>query len=262
MTRLYGCTCNQPQRLREALASVRELLVANPPVSRWGLGYVQSGQVLLSRTPRPSEQAVDLYGPLERVTADYLIVHACGADGLRGSANTQPFRFRRWMFAAQDNTLSEGFAEIQGGVIEHIPDFLRRNIKGKTPAEHLFHLYLAFLHDSSLLDDVNINASDARRALRDTIALVANLTSRAGLQGSPGNVLLSNGRIMLAARLEEPLCLRRLKVASHDKDATAFRGVLALSSPDQPGEGFEKIPTRSVLEISRELNVQIVDIDS
>lgn len=262
MTRLYGCTCNQPQRLLESLAPVRDLLVAPGPVSRWGLGYVQSGQVLLSRTPRPSTTDVDLFGPLDRVNADYLVVHASEEDGLRGTANTQPFRFRRWMFAAQDQALADGFAEIQSGVIEHVPDFLRRNIQGKTAAEHLFHLFLAFMHDSGLIDDVNISPADARRALRDTVALVHNLASRAGLKGAPGNAILSNGRIMLAARLDEPICVRRLKVVSHDKDATSFRGVLALSSRENPGEGFEEIPQRSVLEISREINIGIVDIDA
>ncbi len=262
MTRLYGCTCNQPQRLQESLTSVRELLVAEAPVSRWGLGYIQSGQVLLSRTPRSSKTDVDLYGPLDRVHATYLIVHACDDDGLRGSVNTQPFRFRRWMFAAQDNTLVDIFSEIQPGVLEHIPDFLRRNLQGKTPAEHLFHLFLAFLHDSGVIDDVNVAPPDVRRALRDTVALVTNLAGKQGLEGAPGNLLVSNGRIMLAARLAEPLCMRRLKVAAREKEPSTFRGVLALSAPENPGQGFEEIPQRSVLEISRDLDAQIVDLDA
>jgi len=166
------------------------------------------------------------------------------------------------MFAAQDNTLTDGFAEIQGGVLEHIPDFLRRNLQGKTPAEHLFHLFLAFLHDSGLIDDVNLGTENVRRALRDTVALVQNLAARAGLEGSPGNILTSNGRIMLAVRLDETLCLRRLKIDSHEKEPSTFRGVLALSSKDHPGEGFEEVPRRSVLEISRDLNIQIADLDA
>jgi glutamine amidotransferase len=236
--------------------------VASAPVPRWGLGYVQSGQVLLSRTPRASETDVDLWSPLDRVTADYLVVHACDEDGLRGSVNTQPFRFRRWMFAVQDNTLAGGFEQIHDGVLEHIPDFLRRNLKGKTPAEHVFHLFLSFLHDSGLIDDVNLDPADARRALRDTLALLLSMNARAGGKGAPGNIMLSNGRMMVAARLEEPLFLRRLKVAPVDKEPESFRGVLALSASENPGQGFEEIPKRSVLEISRDLDIQIASLDA
>ena len=51
MTRLFGCISNQPQRLGEALAPARGALVARGPLSRWGVGYVHSGEVLLSQHP-------------------------------------------------------------------------------------------------------------------------------------------------------------------------------------------------------------------
>ena len=57
--KLFACICNQPQRLPTALAPVRAALIAQPPVSRWGLGYVQGGDVLLVRTPKASAVPVD-----------------------------------------------------------------------------------------------------------------------------------------------------------------------------------------------------------
>ena len=51
---LFACMCNQPQRLSAALAPVRSVLLAQPPVSRWGLAYSQGGDVLLVRTPKSS----------------------------------------------------------------------------------------------------------------------------------------------------------------------------------------------------------------
>ena len=101
MTRLFGCICNQPQRLDEALESVRTVLVARAPVSRWGLGYVHSGEVLLTLHPRQASSEVDFYALLAGLNSDYMIGWAGAEDELRGDANTQPFRYRRWFFAQE-----------------------------------------------------------------------------------------------------------------------------------------------------------------
>ena len=61
--KLFARICNQPQRLSVALAPVRAALIAQPPVSRWGLGYIQGGDVLLVRPPKPSATPGDLAGP-------------------------------------------------------------------------------------------------------------------------------------------------------------------------------------------------------
>ena len=107
--RLFATMCNQPQRLLEALAPARAALVAAPPVDRWGLGYVQSGELLLARTPRPSETALDLYQALEGIKSDCVIGQVVPDNGLDGTDNTPPFRYRRWMFC-QDGPSSAGAA--------------------------------------------------------------------------------------------------------------------------------------------------------
>jgi predicted glutamine amidotransferase len=261
MTRLFGCMCNQPARFVEALQPVRDVLRAPGPVSRWGLGYVQGGEVLLSRNPRPSAEGVDFFPALERLRSDYVVGQATGDDGLTGTPNTQPFRFRRWMYA--DSGSIDSFAEVKESLIEHIPDFLRRNIKGKTASEHVFHVFLAFLHDAGNLDDPNLPTEATRRALRDALGLVMNILTRSGGTYSAGNIVLCNSRSMVAARLGEPLYLRRLFVpdAKQGRDET-FRGVLATSSTQHPGEGFEEIPERSVLSISRDLRTDIAELDA
>lgn len=262
MTSLFGCICNQPQRVGEALAPVRSLLAAAPPVARWGLAYVQSGEVLLSRTPRTSEVPVDFFEAIENVPSDYLIGHASNtnvADGLSGNANTQPFRFRRWMFAMED--VAEHHHELAPRLLEHVPEYLRRNIKGKTLGEHVFHVLLSFLHDAGSLDDPNLDTQASRRALRDAFALVYGEITKAGVQASLGNAIVSNSRSMLALRLDAPLYLRRLKVPVSKRDAETFKGVLAVSTAADPGEGFEEIPARSVLAVSRDIRTDIASLD-
>lgn len=264
--KLFACICNQPQRLALALAPVRAALVAQPPVSRWGLGYIQGGDVLLVRTPKASTVPVDLAGPLTaEIKTDCAIAQAMRDDGtsLGGTDNTPPFRFRRWMYA-QTGLDSQLFVEqIAPRLLEHIPDYLRRNLKGRTPAELTFHVFLAMLHDEGNIDDVNLPPASSRRALAATLRLVAAELARAGKTDiSLGNVVLTNGRSMVAAHLGEPLRLRRLWVTGErgERDEQ-FRGFLLLSGGDgEPKDGFEDVPGDRAVLISRDLHVTVADL--
>jgi predicted glutamine amidotransferase len=285
--KLFACMCNKPERLPAALAPVRAALVAQPPVSRWGLAYVQGGDVLLVRTPKASSTPVDLSAPLIAADnagrSDCAIAHAVrdsSDQAFTGPANTPPFRFRRWMFA-QTGSLVFG-DELAGRLLEHVPEYLRRNIKGRTSAELVFHLFLAMLHDEGNIDDPNLPTQATRRALAATLRLVtaelerASSTSAPPGDGSPdrdgdgdswasralGNVALSNGRSMVVAHLGEPLRLRRLWVTGERGERDdAFRGVLLISGGDgDPRDGFEDVPAQRVVLISRDLSVSLADL--
>lgn len=258
MTRLFGCTCNEPHRVAQALEPVRSVLVAEGPAARWGLGYVQSGEVLLRRHPRPADR-IDFYESVAGLQSDYVIGCASPEDGLAGNANTQPFRFRHWLFAGEGDI--DAFEEVQPRLLEHVPDFLARNISGKTSAEHVFHLFLGQLYDAGSLDDPNVALGDVRRALRDTLALVYSLISETGASRGPGNLVVTNSRAMFAVRLGQPICVRGFKHPDRRRsDHRHFRAVLAVSSEESPGEGFEEIPPNSVLTISRELNTEVQNL--
>ncbi len=265
MTRLFGCICNQPQRLGEVLAPVRSVLVARPPVPRWGLGYVQSSQVLLSLHPRPMETAVDFFEELSTIESDYVIGAASENPLLKGNANTQPFRFRDWMFAQEGGF--EQFDDVLPQITAHIPDYLRRNIKGRMPAEHVFHLFLSMLHDSGKLGDLNLSLTLARRALRDALAFVQTAMEKAGAPAaSLGNIIATNSRSMIVVRLDQPLYVRWMRHVSDPRRAESeLRAVLAVSTADETGtlaQGFEAIPPRSAVAISRNVVMDIVPLDS
>lgn len=268
MTRLFATTCNQPERIGEALEPARTALVAHAPIARWGLGYIEGGEVLLRRKPKSSEADVDFFEAMAGIQSDYVIGHASVADGLRGNQNTQPFRFRRWMFAQEGGI--DGFEAVQPGLLEHIPGFMQRNIKGKTAVEHVFHVFLSLLHDAGNLDDPKLTPASSHRALRAALALVLGQMTRVGSQSTDkgthlGNLVVSNGRSLIAVRLDGPLFMRHLTVPSIHTPAArddSFRGVLAVSANEQPGEGFEAIPPRSVLLVSRDLRTDIVHLDS
>jgi len=265
MTRLFGCICNQPHRLDEALEAVRAVLVAPAPVGRWGLGYVHSGEVLLTLHPRQTSGDVDFHGLLSGLNSDYVIGWAGGDDRLRGDANTQPFRYRRWFFAQEGPEPSaDEFAEILPQVAPHIPDYLRRNIRGRSSSEHVFHLFLSMLHAAGTLDDPNLATTHIRRALRETIALVESLAAKTGLTWTLGNMVLSNSRSMMGVRLAEPLVVRRLKQQKDPKrPESQFKAVLVVSSAEQRSEGgFEELPSRSAVAMSRDVSTDIVELDA
>jgi len=268
--KLFATMCNQPQRLLEALAPARAALVAAPPIARWGLGYIQSGEVLLARTPRPSATPIDLFSALEGVKSDCVLGHAVrdtrtdSVEGFGGTDDTPPFRYRRWMYV-QDGPVTPGPA--WEALAAQVPEFLRRNIKGKGTAELSFHVLLAMLFDHGGIDDVNLPLATTRRAIAAAAALVGRELSKAGIAQPIGNLAVSNSRAMLVARIGGPLWLRRLHVTGErgGRDEQ-FRGVLLVSSsgaePGPGAEGFEEIPPMSVVAVSRDLRVDVHSLEA
>jgi len=259
--KLFACMCNQPQRLAAALAPVRAALVAQPPISRWGLGYIQSGDVLLVRTPRGSALPVDLASPLlADIKTDCAIAQAVRDPGTTGPAggtdNTPPFRFRRWMFA---QTGTPDIDAIAPRLLERVPEYLRRNIKGRTAAELVFHVFLARLQDEASLEDPNLPVVVQRRALAATLRLI---TDAAAGPVDLGDLALTNGRSMLLANLGASLRVRRLTVnTDRGERDEAFRGYLLLSGGDgEPRDGFEQVPAHQAVMITRDLQLSFGDL--
>jgi glutamine amidotransferase len=261
--KLFACMCNQPQRLAAALAPVRATLVAQPPVKRWGLGYVQGGDVLLVRTPKSSEHPVDLAAPLSELHTDCAIALAVQRDTstLGGTDNTPPFRYRRWMYAQTGMLDTHGLEDVMPRLLEHVPEYLRRNMKGRTPAEVAFHLFLAMLQDGGQLDDPNLPVTTTRNALAAAVRLMNVELEKAGKTAVLGNIALTNGRSMVVAQIDEPLRLRRLFVTGDRGEREDFRGVIMVSGGDgDPHDGFEDVPASHAVLISRDLKVTLADL--
>jgi glutamine amidotransferase len=156
-------------------------------------------------------------------------------------------------------------------VLEQVPDFLRRNIRGQDPAEALFYLFLAHLHEKNRLDDPSLRVADAAAALATTLGLADKAAQAAGGQAAPANVIVTNGRVMLAARSGLPLYTRSVAgivdcavcadasadEARRDRRRTGHEHVHALlivSEPDKaPGAGFEEVADGTIVTVDREL---------
>ncbi|MBO6938066.1 MAG: class II glutamine amidotransferase [Deltaproteobacteria bacterium] len=197
MGRLVGYMANRHDRLGAALHQERAV-VAPPPAmgpTGWGLGFYQGGEVLHKKRPQ-FDGKFDWETVTRDVRSDCAILHLRQPTvGDFRSHNTHPFRMRSWLFA-HTGTISR-FEAIEERLRGSLPDFVNRNIRGKTDSEVLFHVILSFLHDSGNLDNLDVASDDLLSAVRSAVALVDRLTAEVKAPPSTMNLVLTNGRLMI-----------------------------------------------------------------
>jgi glutamine amidotransferase len=242
---------------------VRDALVVDEAPFGWGLAFYHGGEVLLQRNPRPTAP-VDFARATESLRSDYVVGNVRAAGAKPGPENTPPYRYRSWVFGHSGRILD--FGAMQPALLESVPDFLRRSIRGQTESEHLFHLFLAFLHDQGKLDEPEPRLADAASALRATLALVEQLAAQQRATPQGLNVVVTNGRFMLAARKGPPMFWKRVHTDAPMKEPRSGQGsidrqVLILSEPRGGAPaGFEEIPDGHLAEVSRDFRTGITPL--
>ncbi len=211
MRHLVAYFGNEPENLACALFSARAALYVRGEartVEGYGLGFVQGGDVLLQKRPRAETVEVDLYNLVKDTRAEALIGRVGLAhDGSTPAEDADPFRFRSWLFGSIAELPDATFETIRDKMLEKTPAFLRRNIRGKASSEHLFHLFLAFLHDAGILDQPTPAPAAVHAALRNSLTLVDGLLAE--VEAAPLQIALAatNGRCFVATgcALSDPL---------------------------------------------------------
>ena len=196
---------NEPENMSCALFSARNALYSRGGDSDgWALGFIQGGDVLLQKRPRAEAGEVDLYALARDLKADAMIGRVgLGPEGNKAAENADPFRYRSWLFGSVGTVPS--FDMVRDKVLESIPDYLRRNVRGISAGEHLFHLFLAYLHDAGILDQPSPDPTQVEAALRSTLAFINRLirTEAAGADHAQGQgpelaLVATNGRSLVA----------------------------------------------------------------
>jgi glutamine amidotransferase len=273
MGRLFAYMGNDQDRVKCALFPARALLVADHSAATafdaWGLGFYQGGEVLLQRRPKPPAEPVDFYALTRDLRTDVIVGHVRqGTVGKAKNENTHPFRFRSWLFA-HHGTIPH-FDRVREELVHAVPDFLRRNIRGQTDSEHLFHVMLAFLHDAGKLDDINVTTAQVRDAVRGALALIEKAAGKQAADGMECALALTNGRILLATRHGGPVYLQKRsslhdcavcrEPAPRDKrvDHEHLRSVLIVADVEPPPSDlkFTEVPDRSLVAVSHDLKVE------
>lgn len=176
----------------------------------WGIGFYQSGEVLLRRRPIDDRPVIEMAEAAQGLRTDVLVGHVRRATvGALRTENTHPFRYRSWLFA-QTGTV-QGFDRLRDRLLESLPEFLRRNVRGDTDSELFFHLFLSFLHDAGQLNDGHVPTEHVAAALRSYIALVDRLSAEEGHGQNSGDTLVTNGEQMVALHRNGGMAYRVLR---------------------------------------------------
>ncbi len=267
MARMFGFIGNRADLGARVLEANRSLLKARrtdgEPLG-WGIGFYQSGEVLLRRRPIDDREEIDLVEAAEDVRTDVMLGHVRRASvGALRTENTHPFRYRSWLFA-QTGTIV-GFDRLRSRLLESQPEFLRRNVRGETDSECFFYLFLSFLHDAGHLDDAHVQGDHVAAALRASIALVDRLSAEEGHSENSGDILVTNGEQLIAVSRTGSVVFRRWKGRFEIEELLGEDGVRKARIPsidsscfsllacgvDTPPDGFLAAPARSILHLSR-----------
>ncbi len=269
---------NDPNLLRCQVARLdAHVSLAEPDrlPDAYGFGHYGGGSVLLGKRPTGASHALGLAELVGQLDAEALLVHARYATvGKAKDENTHPFRFRRWLFA-HDGTV-EGFERVRPKLVAGLPDFLRRNLMGETDSEHAFAWFLKLLKDENRIDELDLDAGTAARALAGTVRQLETWAREAGAQRpSRLDLVATNGRIMVAARRGGPLHYALLEgivpcplhgidqtTPESDPQLRPHRKVkaVAFASRLRSPNGFIEVPDGSVVAVSRTLQVAVSGI--
>jgi predicted glutamine amidotransferase len=267
MARMFGFIGNRADLGARVLEANRSILRARRPDGEplgWGLGFYQSGEVLLRRRPIDDRAEIDLVEAAEDIRTDVMVGHVRRASvGALRTENTHPFRYRAWLFA-QTGTI-EGFERLRARLLESTPEFLRRNVRGETDSECFFYLFLSFLHDAGHLDDAHAQGEHVAAALRASIALVDRLSAEEGHAENSGDILVTNGELLIAVSRTGSVVSRRWKGRYEIEELLGEDGLrkaripsiesscfsLVATELEATPPGFQLAPARSVLHLSR-----------
>jgi glutamine amidotransferase len=247
------------------------------PPDAYGFGYYTASDVLLGKRPSGASHMLTLEELVGQVDTEALLVHARNATiGNHKDENTHPFRARRWLFAHVGTI--EGFETIRPALLADLPDHLRRGIVGETDSEHAFALFQKVLRDAGELDDLDLDAGRAGRALALTVKRIDELCRAAGVQKpSTLGFVATNGRILAATRRGTPLFYALLEgmlpcdregIAANARETDprigAHRRVKAVcfATHIRAANGFIEVPDCSSVTVSRSLQVSVTSLSA
>ncbi len=246
-----------------------------------GVGFFQSDDVLLRKRPLPAR--VSLPGSLatalaEGVESEAVLVcagflqgplHGPQTRGFQEEA-TLPLRFKRWLFALAGKP--DGLLPARPVLLAALPEHLRRNARGDTAGEVLFLHFLARLRDLGRLDDPDLDAPTAAKALAAAVGEAERALESLGVLHPPLAVVASNGRVLVALRRGHGLSLARIEglatcpkheVGPGMKELNPLRRshaglqarLLLSGDPAVPVDGYTPLPEGGIVAVGRDLSV-------
>jgi hypothetical protein len=234
-----------------------------------GAGWYAQESVLLRRFPLDAAPRSTLELGNESAISEALLYASAAVDPTRPvEESAQPLRFRNWLFA-QGGAVPD-FARFRSSLLAMVPEFLRRQLVGDTPAEATFALFLKLLREAGRTDEPSLDAALAAQLLSRTVRAVQQLGTEAGASRPATLTLLAtNGRVLVAARSgDEPLYYALLEGSGEctrcgldGRQAELLRAhrrrrTVAIASHPLDPTGWIELPAATALAVDSVQNVQ------
>lgn len=253
--------------LGDALLEERDALGQAQGCDGFGAGFYQAGEVLHRKRPQRIDERIDWSGMLDGIRTHLAVAHARDANGsARRAENTHPFRMQQWLFAHVGELT--GHLAMRDRLLETLPDFLRRNIRGTTDSELLFHIVLSFLHDGGQLDGVDVKNAAVAGALRSTLMLADRHAREVGAPPPGLTLVLTNGRQLYALRRGAPLAyVERSRLPRRDSDgpsrAAADVRYVIVATPAEGGApaDYTELQEGQLLCVDRDLHTELLSVE-
>ncbi|MDC0715187.1 class II glutamine amidotransferase [Stigmatella sp. ncwal1] len=235
-----------------------------------GVGSYADGEVLMRRFSSDEALTPESLAPPHESAV--LLCHV-GKLPLGGSPeeNTQPFRARSWLFAHQGAL--EGFERLRASLLEALPEFLRRQVRGATDSEVVFAHFLKRLRETGRTEDPRLEAELAGALLAGAAQELDRAAAKAGaVHPSLLNLVATNGHVLLATRWgEAPLYYTRLEGTEHCEvcglgpstpetqpgvGAHRRRRAVVVASQVKRTAGWVELPQGTTLAVSGDLQVR------
>ena len=269
MGQFWGLSISEDSRVECVLRKFESYIErCTSGMGSFGVGYYSRGELLQTVEPRNAAGTIDITKVIRGVRSDLILMHARTPrrEAVRRE-DIHPFRFKDWLFA--HNGQIQGFDDIRDKLSGAIPEFIRRNIRGGTDSEYMFHLFLAFLYDAGHLGRPNTDVNHIADALTRTFSTIDEFLSVAGHDPSAASVIVSDGYSLVAAARGIPVaytvvdgvkdCLVcRTSVRPGDKEVLKVnhddvKAVIVCScAQDGPFEPFESLTDNELLLVSRD----------
>lgn len=269
MTRLFAIATSDPSLMRCELERARQLVTLDGEAELvTGLGAYDD-QVLVQRSYGVGVTRSDMWELPNSETALY-VAHAPPV-GRPLEEVAQPFRMRQWLFS-MSGQLPPRTGAVRERLVEQLPDFLQRSLRGPSLDEAVFATFLSELRSLGRTEDPDLEAPLAAQLLGRT---AAHVEEAAGPANRPSLALMAtNGRIVVATvRGGHPLFYKllegdgacaRCELTGDEKAATALvrdhrrrRSVLLATDPLKADSWVRVTDGRSVA-IGRALELQLV----
>lgn len=238
-----------------------------------GLGYIEADSILLRKKPA-DVGSLALSTLVADVISEVLFFQAgSGGRGPYADEDAMPLRYRRWMFMQHGELASPG--PTRAAVLQQVPDFLQRQLKGTTPAEVCFLAFMKALRDEGRSEDFDISPSLVGRLLGEMTRRVERAELESGKLGSLG-FFVTDGRVLAATRLNSGQLFyallegithcERCGISESTPDSNPLlrahrrvRGV-ALATDVVNASGFIEVPEAAVLTVGHKLEVQVASL--